>query len=107
MSVWLSAKPFWRVVAMAQAQRHGGAIVRMAVSQAFLAVVAMARAQRNRMRKEKPITVPWKESVAQWAERAQKVVEWMNERDGLDRLCRRFPERVQQCYDVAGERLPR
>ena len=62
---------------------------------------------RNRMRKEKPITVPWKESVAQWAERAQKVVEWMNERDGLDRLCRRFPERVQQCYDVAGERLPR
>ena len=60
-----------------------GAIVRMAVSQAFLA------------------------SFGSGPSEAQKVVEWMNERDGLDRLCRRFPERVQQCYDVAGERLPR
>ena len=62
---------------------------------------------RNRMRKEKPVVVPWKETVEMWTERAAKVVQWMNDGDALDRLCRRFPERVQACSDAGGERLPR
>ena len=62
---------------------------------------------RKRMRKEKPVVVPWKETVDMWAERAAKVVRWMNEGDSLKRLCRRFPERVQACSDAGGERLAR
>ena len=62
---------------------------------------------RARMRKEKPVVVPWAETVELWTERARKVVQWMNDGDTLDRLCRRFPERVQACLDAGGERLPR
>ena len=47
LSVWLSAKPFWRVVAVAQAQRHGGPLSVWLSAKPFWRVVAVAQAQRN------------------------------------------------------------
>ena len=62
---------------------------------------------RNRLRREKPVVLPWEETQEQWAERAAKVVRWMNRSCNLDSLCRKFPERLQQVVDKEGERLVR
>ena len=60
---------------------------------------------RNLLRKEKPVTLPWRESVEQWAQRAGKCVDRMNAEYDLDGLCRRFPERLRKLEANKGERL--
>ena len=40
------------------------------------------------MRKEKPVVEPWKVSVEQWGQRAEKCVRHMNAEYDLDGLCR-------------------
>ena len=62
---------------------------------------------RNRLRREKPVVLPWDETQEQWTERAEKVVRWMNRTCNLDSLCRKFPERLQQVVEKEGERLVR
>ena len=57
------------------------------------------------MRKEKPVVEPWKESVEQWGQRAEKCVRHMNAEYDLDGLCRRFPERLRKLEEAKGERL--
>ena len=60
---------------------------------------------RTLLRKEKPVTLPWRESVGQWAQRAGKCVGRMNAEYDLDGLCRRFFERLRKLEEAKGERL--
>ena len=60
---------------------------------------------RNLMRKEKPAVEPWKESVEQWQQRAEKCIRHMNSKFDLQGLCRGFPERLRKLEEADGERL--
>ena len=60
---------------------------------------------RRKMRTQKPVVAPWKETLEQWAERAGKVVAWMNSECNLDSLCRKFPERLDRLQRNGGDRL--
>ena len=62
---------------------------------------------RNRLRRERPLGLPWEETQEQWAARAEVVVSWLNAQCNLDSLCRKFPLRLQQLIDRAGDRLVR
>ena len=62
---------------------------------------------RNRLRREKPVVLPWLETQEQWAARAEKVVEWMNANCNLVGLCRKFPERLHELLGRGGDRLVR
>ena len=60
---------------------------------------------RNLLRKEKPAVKPWKESVEQWQQRAEKCIRHMNSKFDLQGLCRRFPRRLRKLEEAKGERL--
>ena len=62
---------------------------------------------RNRLRREKPVVLPWLETQGQWATRAEKVVQWMNQNCNLVGLCRKFPERLHELVARGGDRLVR
>ena len=62
---------------------------------------------RNRLRREKPVVLPWLETQDQWATRAEKVVQWMNQNCNLVGLCRKFPERLHELVARGGDRLVR
>ena len=62
---------------------------------------------RNRLRKERPRAMPWTETQAQWTERANTVVRWMNAQCDLNSLCRKFPQRLQELVARQGDRLVR
>ena len=60
---------------------------------------------RNRMRVEKPCVVPGKETEAQWAQRAARVVDWMNASCKLKALCCEIPQRLADVQQAEGDRL--
>ena len=60
---------------------------------------------RKRMRAERPAVLPWMETTAQWAERASRVVQWMNAECELGALCKGFPGRLEGVIKSDGERL--
>ena len=60
---------------------------------------------RKRMRQQKPVVAPWKETLEQWTERAENAVAWMNSDCDLGSLCRKFPERLRRLRENGGERL--
>ena len=62
---------------------------------------------RNRLRREKPVVLPWLETQDQWATRAVKVVQWMNLNCNLVGLCRKFPEWLHELVARGGDRLVR
>ena len=62
---------------------------------------------RNRLRREKPVALPWEETQEQWAARAGRVVVWMNARCNLVSLCKKFPERLHELLARDGDRLVR
>ena len=62
---------------------------------------------RNRLRRKRPLGLPWEETQEQWAARAEVVVSWLNAQCNLDNFCRKFPLRLQQLIDRAGDRLVR
>ena len=59
---------------------------------------------RSKMRREKPVTVPWEETRTQWAARAARCVRQINIDNDVAGLCREFPMRLQECIDSEGER---
>ena len=59
---------------------------------------------RSKMRREKPVTVPWEETRTQWAARAARCVRQINIDNDVAGLCREFPMRLQECIDCEGER---
>ena len=60
---------------------------------------------RKRMRAERPAVLPWMETTAQWAERASRVVQWMNAECELGALCKGFPGSLEGVIKSDGERL--
>ena len=60
---------------------------------------------RNVMRRTKPEVLPWQETQAQWAQRAKKVIAFVNKEYDVAGLCRQFPSRLQDLVDGEGERL--
>ena len=54
---------------------------------------------RNRLRRERPVGLPWTETQDQWAARAELVVTWLKAQCNLDSLCRNCPSRVQAFLD--------
>ena len=60
---------------------------------------------RKGMRSEKPCVAPWKETQAQWTERATRVVGWMNNLCDLKALCHEFPQRLVAVQNAEGDRL--
>ena len=60
---------------------------------------------RKRMRKEKPVVVPWKETIDMWNVRAAKVVQWMDAECDLQGLCRQWPQRLYELRNADGDRL--
>ena len=60
---------------------------------------------RSKMRREKPVVVPWAETRAQWTARAAKCLREINAKYNVAGLGRDFPSRLQQCKDNGGERL--
>ena len=59
----------------------------------------------SKMRREKPVVVPWAETRAQWTARAAKCLREINAKYNVAGLGRDFPSRLQQCKDNGGERL--
>ena len=57
---------------------------------------------RNRLRRERPVVLPWQETQDQWAARAELVATWLNAQCNLDSLCRKFPSRLQDLLDRGG-----
>ena len=64
--------------------------------------VAWIRAQ---LRREKPVVVPWEESQQQWSQRAQRVVQRINDTYNVHGLCAEFPQRLEKLVAGKGERL--
>ena len=62
---------------------------------------------RNRLRRERPLALPWEETQEHWACRVEKVVQWLNGNCNLDSLCRKFPTRLQELLARGGDRLVR
>ena len=60
---------------------------------------------RNVMRRTKPEVLPWQETQAQWAQRAKKLIAFVNKEYDVAGLCRQFPSRLQDLVDGEGERL--
>ena len=60
---------------------------------------------RRKLSKQRPVCVPWEETVAQWTTRARQVVTLLNDNYRVDRLCLQFPQRLRACKDSEGERL--
>ena len=60
---------------------------------------------RARLRKEKPVGVPWEESQQQWSQRVRRVVKRINETYDVNGLCSEFPERLEKVVAGEGERL--
>ena len=60
---------------------------------------------RSKMRREKPVVVPWAETRAQWTARAAKCLREINAKYNAPGLGREFPSRLQQCKEKGGERL--
>ena len=60
---------------------------------------------RRKLSKQRPVCVPWEETVAQWTARARRVVAFLNDNYRVDRLCQQFPTRLRACRDSDGERL--
>ena len=60
---------------------------------------------RKRMRTEKPLVVPWKETEAQWTERARRVIDWRNASCKLKAQCREFPKRLAEVQQAEGDKL--
>ena len=59
---------------------------------------------RNKLRRAKPETMPWKETPAQWSRRMMAAVGEANLGD-VDGLCRQFPERLEECVAAGGNKL--
>ena len=62
---------------------------------------------RNRMRRERPVVLPWSETRAQWADRAARCERYINENYDAPGLCRRFPSRLRTCREREGDRIPK
>ena len=60
---------------------------------------------RKGMKSEQPECVPWEETPAQWARRAQRVVRKVNRGYDVAGLCREFPSRLADLVDAGGDRL--
>jgi hypothetical protein len=60
---------------------------------------------RMRMRKEKPAVRPWEETQQQWAQRAQRAVQYMNDNFDVRGLCSEFRQRLEKTAAGQGERL--
>ena len=60
---------------------------------------------RRKLSKQRPVCVPWEETVAQWTARARHVVAFVNDNYRVDRLCQQLPTRLRACRDSDGERL--
>ena len=60
---------------------------------------------RKKMRKEKPVVLPWDETQQQWTQRARQVVQYINENYNVRGLCAEFPQRLEQTLASQGERL--
>ena len=59
---------------------------------------------RNKLRRAKPETMPWKETPAQWSRRMMAAVGEANLGD-VDGLCKQFPERLEECVAAGGNKL--
>ena len=60
---------------------------------------------RNRMRREKPVVLPWEETRAQWLARSTRCVRYINADHDVAGLCRQFPERLRSCKELDGGRI--
>ena len=60
---------------------------------------------RARMKKAKPVTLPWEETRAQWEARAQRCVQSINAECNAHGLCHDFPARLRDCLGRGGDRL--
>ena len=88
-------KPFWGPDARMQSPDSPGLLLHETAVAIF----------RNRMRVEKPCVVPWKETEAQWAQGAARVVDWMNASCKLKALCCEIPQRLADVQQAEGDRL--
>lgn len=62
---------------------------------------------RSKMKREKPVVLPWCETRAQWKARAARCVKAINAEYDVAGLCRGFPARLADCQDRLGDRLPK
>ena len=62
---------------------------------------------RKRLRKERPVRMPWEETTAEWKTRAAKVVRDVNDSVDLAALCHSFPKRLRAIVKKKGDRLRR
>ena len=60
---------------------------------------------RRCMRAERPVCVPWEETLPQWSQRAKRVVDYINMSYDVKGLCREFPQRLADTLASEGERL--
>ena len=88
-------RPYWGENAKQQAPDMGDMLLHETAVSWF----------RNRMRREKPVALPWEETRSQWAERAARCVRFINSENDVAGLCREFATRLQDCIDSEGERL--
>ena len=86
---------YWGRDASAQALDMPDALVRETAVAIF----------RERLRTEKPVVVPWKETIDMRNARAAKVVPWMNAECDLQGLCHQWPQRLYELRDAEGDRL--
>ena len=60
---------------------------------------------RSSLRKTKPVCKPWLETPEQWSRRMMLAMDAANAHDGCDALARQFMDRIDECFDVEGDRL--
>ena len=60
---------------------------------------------RSKMKREKPVVLPWEETREQWEARATRCVQAINEEYDVAGLCRAFPARMLECQEKAGDKL--
>ena len=61
---------------------------------------------RNVLRRAKPECVPWQESPEQWSRRMVCAVDEVNQKCDVEGLCRQFKERLEDCIEAGGDRIP-